>query len=108
MRRTLGDWLTHDCALDPHVAAEMVIAAHEATNACLNPPGVGCDRDGVAVRGDFDGDQIAVTLVPTDMYRQVLDDARKWSTQLVLQLVDEAEVEVRDGAAQVSLRRDAR
>lgn len=109
MRHTLQEWLADDCALHEELAAEVLIAAHEAGAELLErmKPSIG-GQDGFAVRGEYDGRSVTVTLVaPDDVCAPPLQDPRRWTTQLVLSLVDEAEVETRDDAAQVSLRRDA-
>jgi hypothetical protein len=109
MRHTLQEWLAQDCALDDDVAREVLIAAHEAGAELLGQlkPVVG-GHEGFAVRAEYDGTAVTVTLVaPDDVCVPPLQDPSRWTTQLVLRLVDEAEVEARDDAAQVSLRRDA-
>ena len=108
MRHALRDWLVQECVLEEHRVADMLIAAHEAgvELAEQRNPRIP-ELDGFAVRAEYDGRELTVTLVATnDVCAPPLQDPRKWTTQLVLGLVDEAEVESRDDAAQVSLRRE--
>lgn len=106
MRHTLEEWLVHECAVDADVAAEVLVAAHESAIELVDQlKGVG-GHEGFAVRADYDGSAVTVTLVaPDDVTVPPLQDPRRWTTQLALRLVDEAEIEARDTAAQVSLRR---
>lgn len=107
MRHTLQEWLVQDCALDPEVAGEVLVAAHESAAELLNQLKDVGGHEGFAVRAEFDGTAVTVTLVaPEDVTVPPLHDPRQWTTQLALRLVDEAEVETRDTAAQVSLRRE--
>src|SRR4030081_2096538 len=105
MRHTLQEWLADDCALHDELAAGGLISAHEGGAELLErmKPSIG-GQDGFAVRADYDGRSVTVTLVaPDDVCAPPLQDPRRWTTQLVLSLVDEAEVETRDDAAQVLL-----
>ncbi len=107
MRHVLREWLVDECGLEEHRVGDVLIAAHEAgleLAGRLEPAAP--ERDGFAVHGEYDGREVTVTLVATDdVATPPLQDPRRWTTQLVLGLVDEAEVEARDDAAQVSLRR---
>jgi hypothetical protein len=108
MRHTLQQWLT-ECAVDPNAATELVAATHGAAVQCLGQLSPTPGDHGFALRGEYDGNRVAVTLIaPNDVRSPALADGTRWSTQVVLQLVDEAEVEARDDATQVSLRRDTR
>jgi hypothetical protein len=110
MRHTLQEWLAQDCGLDDDVAREVLIAAHEAGAELLGQlKPLSGGHEGFAVRAEYNGTAVTVTLVaPDDVCVPPLQDPSRWTTQLVLRLVDEAEVEARDAAAQVSLRRDTR
>ena len=108
LRRAVQEWLTDDCALNPEVSRDVVLAVHEAVQDCLNEPMPGRD-DGVAVHAEYDGDEVAVMFVASAHAQQPpLGDPGRRSTRLVLHLVDEAEVEARDDTAQVCLRRYTR
>jgi hypothetical protein len=108
LRRVLGDWLSNDCSLDAELSGEIVMAAHEAGAELLEQMSPrSSEQEGFACRGEYDGATVTVTLVAAeDVCAPPLQDPRRLTTQLVLHLVDQAEVEVRDGSAQVSLRRD--